>query len=146
MESLYLPRHRLPVLRYCRLSPHTASSPSLLLGESSPASFPEYKAHSFSKTLGCSSSWGISLARSLGLLKLNSHLFGVLLWLVKCHLFTQDTEPPFRRCKQESLPPLFGQVFHIWNKAAVEGLGWSGVKRQKMMHASWKRVEILFFR
>lgn len=127
-ESLGLPLHHLLVLRYCRLSYHTASSPSLLLGESNPASFPEYKAHGSIMTLGSSSSWGIFLARSLGLLNLNSHLLVVLLWLVKCHPFTQDTESPFGTYKQENLPPVFGQVFHIRNKAAVERLGWGGVK------------------
>lgn len=138
-ESLSLPFHLL-VLRYCRLSHHTAPSPSSLLRESGTASSPEHQAHGSSKPLGSLSSWSISLVSSLGLLNLNSHLLGALLQLVKCHPLTQDAKSPFRRCKQENLPPHFGQAFHTWNKAAVESWGWGGAKGKK--DVSWKSLVI----
>lgn len=56
--------------------------------------------------------------------------------------YTQDAESPFRRCEQENLPTPFGQAFHTWKKAAVESLGWGGVKGKK--DVAWKSVVISF--
>lgn len=125
-ESLSPSLHLLVLRRCCSL-------PILASGAVQHFKTPDHHAHGSSKPSSrrSSSSWGISLANSLGLLNLNSHLLGVLLWLVKWHPLTQDTESPFRRCEQENLPPPFGQAFHSWNQAAVESLGWGGVKGKK---------------
>ena len=127
-ESLGPPRH---LLVYCRLPHHTAPSPSSLLGGSSTASSPERQAHGSNKPLGSSSSWGISLASSLGLSGLSTHLLGVLLRPVQCHPLTRDAESPCWRCERENLPPPFCQAFCIWIKAAVESLRWVVSKAKK---------------
>lgn len=118
MESLSPFLHLLVLRRCCSL-------PILAARGVQRCKLPEHQAHSSSKPLQSSSSWGISLASSLGLLNLNSHLLGVLLQLVKCHPLTQDVS------KKISLLPPFGQAFCSWNKASFESLGWGGVKGKK---------------